>query len=573
MNSDNRLSISRRHDLDALRAFAMLLGIALHAALSFTPLPWPVQDENQSPMFGLFMSLVHGFRMPLFFVMSGFFTAMLWRKRGLKALLQHRFKRIFLPLLLGLATIIPLTNVIMIWAIYSGANAAVQEAPSDFANADLWTLIRFGQHEELARREFSQDEINQLHRESGSSPLAYAALFEDPETVQTLLNLGADPSLKSRDGNTALHSAAFLGRSEVLKVLLNAGADPTILNAQRQRPMESARVDWGTTQFIAGMIQVPIEQTSVEAGRQEVLALLESPALTENQANAPPVATVASGQFQLGQFLQTLMGMHLFHHLWFLWFLCWLVVAFAVYAMLADRIGWKGIHGPWILSPLRYLWLIPITMIPQWEMGRAFPTFGPDTSTGLIPYPHVLLYYGVFFAFGALYFDSDDETGRVGKYWWISIPVAIFMVFPVGLVFAFGSSEFSPQLGETATRLISASLQVTYAWLLTFGLMGVFRRFVNAENPTIRYLSDSSYWLYLAHLPLIFVAQILVRDWSAPALVKFILINVVVTAILLLSYDKLVRYSWLGRLLNGPRTRPVRVAAGPTDAQIGVESA
>lgn len=27
--------IERRHDLDALRAFAMLLGVALHAALSF----------------------------------------------------------------------------------------------------------------------------------------------------------------------------------------------------------------------------------------------------------------------------------------------------------------------------------------------------------------------------------------------------------------------------------------------------------------------------------------------------------------------------------------------------------
>ncbi|WP_197440924.1 acyltransferase family protein [Thalassoglobus neptunius] len=573
MNSDNRLSISRRHDLDALRAFAMLLGIALHAALSFTPLPWPVQDDDQNPLFGLFMSFVHGFRMPLFFVMSGFFTAMLWRKRGLKALLQHRFKRIFLPLLLGLATIIPLTNVIMIWAIQSGANATVQEAPSDFADADLWTLIKFGQHEELASRDFSHDEINQLHPESGGTPLAYAALFDDPETVQVLLDLGADPSLKSRDGNTALHSAAFLGRSEVLEVLLNAGADPEVLNAQRQRPIESARVDWGTTQFIAGMIQVPVEQESVEAGREEVIALLESQPAEASPVSTSAPETAASNEFQLGQFVQTLMGMHFFHHLWFLWFLCWLIVAFALYAIIVDRIGWKGIHGPWILSPLRYLWLIPITMIPQWEMGRAFPTFGPDTSTGLLPYPHVLLYYGVFFAFGALYFDSDDETGRVGKYWWISIPIAVLLIFPVGLVFAFGSSEFSPHFGETATRLVSGFLQVSYAWLFTFGLMGLFRRFVNAENPTIRYLSDSSYWLYLAHLPLIFVAQILVRDWSAPAFLKFVLINVVVTGILLITYDKMVRYTWLGRLLNGPRTRPVRMATESPDHQIGVESA
>ena len=41
----NRSSYPRRYDLDALRATAMLLGIVLHAGLSFTPFPWAVQDE------------------------------------------------------------------------------------------------------------------------------------------------------------------------------------------------------------------------------------------------------------------------------------------------------------------------------------------------------------------------------------------------------------------------------------------------------------------------------------------------------------------------------------------------
>ena len=88
-------SFPRRHDLDALRAIAMLLGIALHGLLAYTGFPWAVQDVNQAPWLGAVFAMIHGFRMPLFFLVSGFFTAMLWRKRGLQSLMRHRFFRIF----------------------------------------------------------------------------------------------------------------------------------------------------------------------------------------------------------------------------------------------------------------------------------------------------------------------------------------------------------------------------------------------------------------------------------------------------------------------------------------------
>ena len=118
----------RRHDLDALRSFALLLGIGLHAALSFMDVPWVVQDRVSAPEFRFVVDAIHGFRMPLFFLLSGFFTAMLWRKRGLRGLLQHRAKRIALPLALGCATIVPATWGLVIWgasgsATYGAAGA------------------------------------------------------------------------------------------------------------------------------------------------------------------------------------------------------------------------------------------------------------------------------------------------------------------------------------------------------------------------------------------------------------------------------------------------------------------
>ncbi len=58
-------------------------------------------------------------------------------------------------------------------------------------------------------------------------------------------------------------------------------------------------------------------------------------------------------------------------------------------------------------------------------------------------------------------------------------------------------------------------------------------------------------------------AQILIQRWPGPAVLKCLLLTVVITGFLLLIYDKLVRYRWLGTLLNGPRTRPKSLAAGP----------
>mgnify|MGYP003676395629 CR=1 FL=1 len=107
----------RRHDLDAIRSFAMLLGIALHAALAYIGGVWIVSDERASEGLGVFVAAVHGFRMPLFFLLSGFFTAMLWKRRGLGGLLGQRTKRIVLPLILGCSMIVPTMYAVSSWAI------------------------------------------------------------------------------------------------------------------------------------------------------------------------------------------------------------------------------------------------------------------------------------------------------------------------------------------------------------------------------------------------------------------------------------------------------------------------
>ena len=77
----------------------------------------------------------------------------------------------------------------------------------------------------------------------------------------------------------------------------------------------------------------------------------------------------------------------------------------------------------------------------------------------------------------------------------------------------------------------------------------------------MQYLSDSAYWLYLAHLPLISRPNSRCGDWPIPAFAKFLLIVAVVTSFLLWTYQIMVRYTWLGRFLNGLRI-PAREGSG-----------
>ena len=204
-----------------------------------------------------------------------------------------------------------------------------------------------------------------------------------------------------------------------------------------------------------------------------------------------------------------------------------------------------------VLSSGRYLLLVPLTMVFQSFMGSGgkVPSFGPDLSAGILPVPHVLGFHALFFGFGIVYYICDDFDEQINKRWWVTLLIGLFVIFPFGL-----ATTFQLDSNSRINFFLSVLFQATYPWVIIFGLMGMFRRFFSNTSKKIRYLSDASYWLYLMHLPMIIASQMIVRGWQLPATLKFLLIFTVITTSLLLIYEKLVRYTWLGTFLNGRRS-------------------
>ena len=592
-------NIERRHDLDALRAFAMLLGIVLHAALAFIPGAWAVSDasvEGDGTPYAILVTAIHGFRMPVFFLMSGFFTAMLWRQRGLQALVTHRARRILLPLVIAMIVVIPLT-----WAAWGYAESA-SEAVDDGAVAegaetvpedDVWKAAARGDVAALERHAEAGAPLDVPDPALGTTPLGWTALHGHVDAAEWLLDNGAAVHTLNGDGSTALHSAAFMGRAEVVRLMLERGADPHARHPNGALPIHSSQADAATTAYYVGLLGLSYEQAALDAGRAEVVQLLteamerpKSAAAGEAAGNrrgdrrrrgadgrgkrrgavpgrpacgrrrgAGSARAVVLGGAVLVQQWGGLFTYDVFSHLWFLWYLVWLVAAFALVAWAA---AWLGLRLSWlperlIVTPALYLWAVPVTMATQYFMGveGAYPEFGADTFTGLLPAPHVLVYYGVFFAFGAVYFGRNEGGARIGRWWQATLPLAV-VVLLAGLVLTF------PEDGGTAqggARWGSLFFQAAYAWMMALGLMGLFRAVLGAGNARVRYLSDASYWLYLAHLPLIIALQGLSFEWVLPSAVKLVLLIAVTTGVLLVVYEWGVRYTPVGTLLNGRRTR------------------
>jgi peptidoglycan/LPS O-acetylase OafA/YrhL len=559
----------RLHHIDALRAFAMLLGIGLHVSLAYAGIPWIAVDQSKHEFFRWFFEAIHGYRMQLFFFVSGFFTMMLWRKRGLSQLLQQRFQRLVVPFLLGFFLIMPAMQWVTVWSV---DNAPKPVAKTKAAKSPLIEAIRKRDRASVQQILANPIDLNEPDGEFGIPPLSWSALYGDVEITKLLLDAGANIHGKDRKGYRPLHSAAFMGRSEVFELLLTRGADAEAAGPLNDTARESAATDGGATFVLTQAIGMSFtELANLNNGRKACIKALDqyfeergkswlNPARVKLKEWRTSYREWLSSSIWNVKMNFTGPKVHLilspqFGHLWFLWFLLWFVWLFALLVLLVWYLPLPHIPAFVTLSRFRLLWLIPLTLAPQLFMGVFFgASFGPDTATGVVPMLHMFIYYAVFFFAGVAYLDANDQHGSFGRWWWLWFPVSI--------------GAFLQAKETQGDPIISGLWQVLYTWAMIFGHFGLFRLILSREWRVIRYFSDSAYWLYLMHLPLVLFAQAYIRDWPYPAWQKFLGVSASVTIFLLISYQLLVRHTYLGVILNGPRLPKERPKAepAPTDS-------
>ena len=262
-------------------------------------------------------------------------------------------------------------------------------------------------------------------------------------------------------------------------------------------------------------------------------------------------------------------------HLWFLWVLLILYVAMLIlrapFAM-ADRDGgWGrvvdritgGLIGPWTPALMAAPLAVAFWLAPNWT-----PFFGiPTPDTGLVPNPVALTAFGTAFGLGFLLDRRRDLLVRIERLW----PVFTVVALGVGtgaLVLAGGPVPELAPVTDPELKAPLAAVMALAVFASTLAVLSLALRFASGYSAVRRYLADSSYWVYIVHLPLVIVGQILVVNETWPWFVKFGVVIGGTMAISLLTYELLIRHTFMGGWLNGrriPRRRRPDPALSPAE--------
>ncbi|MEW5740014.1 MAG: acyltransferase family protein [Myxococcota bacterium] len=219
-------------------------------------------------------------------------------------------------------------------------------------------------------------------------------------------------------------------------------------------------------------------------------------------------------------------------HLWFLEYL----FLFSVAAWGLARVGWEGQRAArWLSLALRVPEVLLLAAAP---LGLALMQWGEvKPALSFLPEPHALFHYGAFFALGwVLWLARDAVEVLVRRGWWMAA---------VGLALAW--YVFSrPLQWQPWGHFLGGVVPV----LVTVGCLGLAFRVPPATRPWLRFLVESSYWVYLVHFPVVLALQVLVAKWAWPAGLKYALVVGATFALAFASFRLLVYRSGLGPWLG-----------------------
>lgn len=229
-------------------------------------------------------------------------------------------------------------------------------------------------------------------------------------------------------------------------------------------------------------------------------------------------------------------------HLWFLYYLVLFSLSSFLLGLLFKKLPKlsgkiSSIFTYIIQKPiLKVLVFSAITLVLLLLMNRTWVA----TSLSFVPDFNTYIFYAFFYFWGWILFKSKAYLNTFLKFDWL------FSILAMVLFTAYFLMDTSALSIEIIMVIKSVNV-----WLFTFGFTGLFIRFASKHSAVMRYVSDSSYWVYLLHLPLTAFLPAFLLGISIPAFFKFLIVMTGTAVVCFITYHYFVRATFIGKFLNG----------------------
>jgi len=262
-----------------------------------------------------------------------------------------------------------------------------------------------------------------------------------------------------------------------------------------------------------------------------------------------------------------------FWHYWFVYYLLWMYLVHAVIrCALPQSIG-KATSGfcGWVLRRASAALWMGLLCVPV-HYSLTDPDFLPNHLNFEF---NNFGYYLIFYLFGIGLCRQRQLLPKLEKYCFFNISIGCMLVPLVPTLTPF-ICDIQPSVAHDvlslkwvgfhwvseavfeggAFKLCYVLMRACGAWLLCFGFIGLAERYLKVGHPVVQYLSDSSYWIFYSHMIFTFSFSFLSAKiaWGN-SLTKSYLIFVPCTYFLWWTYNRFVRYSWLGDFFMSRRKR------------------
>lgn len=236
-------------------------------------------------------------------------------------------------------------------------------------------------------------------------------------------------------------------------------------------------------------------------------------------------------------------------HLWFLYYL----IAFSAIGVLLRNVRWLKLENLFRHSKWMLLW--PLILIPG-ALAAGAPMPAPESFI-LQSWPFA--FYGLYFVAGWQLFGREQFLDTLRPYVWHITAICMLLFVPYYILMPV--LDLSTIVAGTSSqsfwiRGVEACLTAYLSVLLTITALLLGQRYLASRNPLLSFVADSSYWVYLLHLPIVLFLQTLLVPVALPWWLKLMAVLLGTMIPCLATYVVFVRYTPLGWLLHGKRSFP-----------------